>query len=785
MATSVDVAGVSMHLTIEKLKERKVVQWAFAYLAAAWLVVQAVDVLGERWGLTAQIARVIDVFVVIVLAWYHGDRGRQRVRAVEILLTTAIMGGAAGVLWFSLGGSPVESAPGANRIMVFPLAVSGDTTLAPSSGEDVATMIGAALDGTEPLRWIDAWPLLQESTRADIRLLQIPDAAELAMSRGAGAFVWGRLISRTDSAEVVLTLYESATAEGIATAHVTGTLDAPWKAGLRAVNSLLPRLISTSIPDIEADLRDRVPAAVVQFLAGEAAFRRANISEAREHFGAAFSIDTTFALAAMRGAQTAAWQHDAQAAERLIQAALRLPLTARSESFARGILAYVKLDGDEAARHLQVAVRADSTLAVAWAALGEVYRHRAPRDAWTSGARPFERAVRVDSTAGPVLFHRLEEVMRDGDLESASILRRRFLEGDPDSSLRHQIDAMFRCLDEGPASTDWRSHVLRGAANVEFAAAQYLIGARNLPCAEALFRSIVRFDTTSTNAEARYWAGLLGLTGSRLAQHDLEGARRIVEAAASGYEAFQSLLENSQIGADGLALPRGDASLSPGPRPLRQIHEESLTRWSELAVLIGLLYPPLSDLADRGADELRANVGADYKGPRAFRTSVQMLGVWEAYRGSRDEATRAAERLKAMSEGYEDAVMREHTSTMAETVLIHRAIADGRDQEALQRLRSLRSKAQEGWIFVELHGSLSHERLVQAALEISVGDPGKAFALTAGFDEPASLAHILYLPRALYTCARAASITVRPAEAQSCESRLLRLGWSLAELETY
>ena len=70
---------------LARLKQRKPVQWTLGYLTGAWLVWQVMDVLGERWGLTAGIGRAIDLllivgfFVALVLAWYHGEQGRQKV----------------------------------------------------------------------------------------------------------------------------------------------------------------------------------------------------------------------------------------------------------------------------------------------------------------------------------------------------------------------------------------------------------------------------------------------------------------------------------------------------------------------------------------------------------------------------------------------------------------------------------------------------------------------------------------------------------------------------------
>ena len=80
------------------LKERKIVQWSVAYLAGAWVVMQLVDVLGDRWGISDSVARFIDLalilgfFITLVLAWYHGEQGRQRVSGVELLIIAALCG---------------------------------------------------------------------------------------------------------------------------------------------------------------------------------------------------------------------------------------------------------------------------------------------------------------------------------------------------------------------------------------------------------------------------------------------------------------------------------------------------------------------------------------------------------------------------------------------------------------------------------------------------------------------------------------------------------------------
>ena len=68
-----------MPSVFQRLKERKMVQWAFAYLAGAFAVVQGVEVLESPWGLSGATVRAIHVliltgfFITLVIAWYHGD----------------------------------------------------------------------------------------------------------------------------------------------------------------------------------------------------------------------------------------------------------------------------------------------------------------------------------------------------------------------------------------------------------------------------------------------------------------------------------------------------------------------------------------------------------------------------------------------------------------------------------------------------------------------------------------------------------------------------------------
>jgi TolB-like protein len=104
-----------------RLKERKLVQWALAYLAAAFVVFQGVEVLAEPWGLSASVQRSVHIlllvgfFIALVIAWYHGEKDQQRVTGTELVIIALLLGIGGGVLWMlptGTSGTPTEGLEG-------------------------------------------------------------------------------------------------------------------------------------------------------------------------------------------------------------------------------------------------------------------------------------------------------------------------------------------------------------------------------------------------------------------------------------------------------------------------------------------------------------------------------------------------------------------------------------------------------------------------------------------------------------------------------------------------
>jgi TolB-like protein/Tfp pilus assembly protein PilF len=89
----------------QRLKEGKLVQWAIAYVAAAFALLQGIDIVANRFGWPDWIERVlilagcIGFCLALVLAWYHGERGAQRVRGTELIILTILVSLGGLVLW--------------------------------------------------------------------------------------------------------------------------------------------------------------------------------------------------------------------------------------------------------------------------------------------------------------------------------------------------------------------------------------------------------------------------------------------------------------------------------------------------------------------------------------------------------------------------------------------------------------------------------------------------------------------------------------------------------------
>ena len=66
---------------VQRLRQRKLVQWTLAYLSGAFVVVQGLEVLSQAWSISVVLTRTVHILLLLglaltlVLAWYHDEKG--------------------------------------------------------------------------------------------------------------------------------------------------------------------------------------------------------------------------------------------------------------------------------------------------------------------------------------------------------------------------------------------------------------------------------------------------------------------------------------------------------------------------------------------------------------------------------------------------------------------------------------------------------------------------------------------------------------------------------------
>ena len=135
----------------QRLKQRKLVQWALAYVAGAFALLQGIDIVAQRFGWPDAIERWLIIaiafgfFVALVLAWYHGERGAQRASGTELLILALLLAIGGGALWrFGKVPQAVQAvAP------IAPVAASGSgTALATTAIPDKSIAVLPLVNGS-------------------------------------------------------------------------------------------------------------------------------------------------------------------------------------------------------------------------------------------------------------------------------------------------------------------------------------------------------------------------------------------------------------------------------------------------------------------------------------------------------------------------------------------------------------------------------------------------------------------------------------------------------------
>ena len=241
---------------LDRLRQRKIVQWALAYLAGGFALLQAVDLVGQRFGMPDTVVRaliivlVVGFFAALVLAWYHGERGEQRISGIEVSLLALLLAIGGGILW---------------RVAVSGRA--GDAPASPGTAA-VAASLGAASTAVLPFVNMSADKANEYFSDGMTetllnRLAQVPELKVAARTSSFSFKGTNTDVRKIGAALGVASLVEGSVQESGDTLRITAQL-------IRAVDGT--HLWSHNYDRKAADLfaiQDEIAAAVTEALIGE------------------------------------------------------------------------------------------------------------------------------------------------------------------------------------------------------------------------------------------------------------------------------------------------------------------------------------------------------------------------------------------------------------------------------------------------------------------------------------------------------------------------------------
>lgn len=122
-------------ISLKDIKKRKLGRWTLTYLAAAWFTLQFAGLLASQyewpnpWFSIIVVVLCVGFFLTLTLAWYHGERGTQKMTVAEsAIITLLLVIGGATVALLDVDGETSATAmtqPGADNE---PAENSADTT---------------------------------------------------------------------------------------------------------------------------------------------------------------------------------------------------------------------------------------------------------------------------------------------------------------------------------------------------------------------------------------------------------------------------------------------------------------------------------------------------------------------------------------------------------------------------------------------------------------------------------------------------------------------------------
>ena len=207
----------------ERLREKHIFRTAFIYLGGAWASMEAIGFFVDNYGWSRRVLDVAVLLIVLgfpatlIIAWYHGEKGKQQVQRAEasLLLTLAVL---AGIGTFRLSTAAVD--PGAQlgrmgtdaipaatadlgerSVAVLPFVNSTGVDSLDWLGPGMSDMLTTNLAQTGALRVVSPqrlFELLRQEGHAETDEIPQERAMQIASRSGARTMVHGSILGTAD-----------------------------------------------------------------------------------------------------------------------------------------------------------------------------------------------------------------------------------------------------------------------------------------------------------------------------------------------------------------------------------------------------------------------------------------------------------------------------------------------------------------------------------------------------------------------------------------------------------
>jgi TolB-like protein/tetratricopeptide (TPR) repeat protein len=301
---------------LQRLKERKLVQWALAYAAAAFALLQGVDIVAQRFVWPESIERTLIVavaigfFATLILAWYHGEKGAQRISGTELLILALLLAVGGGLMW-RVAKNPGDTL--ADRREVAAAPVAAQTAPAPDKSIAVLPFLNMSSDkeqeyfsdglSEELLNQLAQIPQLRVIARTSsfsfkgkevdvatiAKVLGVAHVLEGSVRKSANTLrITAQLIRTSDSSHLWSNTYDR---------DLTDVFKVQDEISREVVSALKLQLLPGKLPDNTQHTRN--PAAYEQYLIGKEAglSGRAAVMAALAAFEHAVALDPSYANA--------------------------------------------------------------------------------------------------------------------------------------------------------------------------------------------------------------------------------------------------------------------------------------------------------------------------------------------------------------------------------------------------------------------------------------------------------------------------------------------------------